>query len=27
MSNYPKSGGPIRRSIPAGDNLERLVCD
>ena len=27
MASYPESGGPIRRSIPAGDNLERLVCD
>ena len=27
MASYPESGGPIRRTIPAGDNLERLVCD
>jgi len=27
MVSYPKSGGPIRRTIPEGDNLERLVCD
>lgn len=27
MVSYPKSGGPIRRAIPEGDNLERLVCD
>ena len=27
MASYPESGGPIRRAIPEGDNLERLVCD
>ncbi len=27
MASYPNSGGPIRRTIPQGDNLERLVCD
>jgi ADP-ribose pyrophosphatase YjhB (NUDIX family) len=27
MATYPESGGPIRRNIPAGDNMERLVCD
>ena len=27
MASYPKSGGPIRRTIPEGDHLERLVCD
>ena len=27
MANYPDSGGPIRRTIPAGDNVARLVCD
>jgi ADP-ribose pyrophosphatase YjhB (NUDIX family) len=27
MASYPESGGPIRRTVPAGDNMERLVCD
>jgi ADP-ribose pyrophosphatase YjhB (NUDIX family) len=27
MANYPDNGGPIRRTIPAGDNMARLVCD
>jgi ADP-ribose pyrophosphatase YjhB (NUDIX family) len=27
MANYPDSGGPTRRTIPAGDNVARLVCD
>ena len=27
MASYPETGGPIRRTIPAGDNMERLVCD
>lgn len=27
MTRYPESGGPIRRHIPEGDNLPRLVCD
>lgn len=27
MPNYPKTGGPIRREIPDGDNMPRLVCD
>ena len=27
MARYPETGGPIRRAIPEGDNLERLVCD
>lgn len=27
MASYPKSGGPIRRAIPEGDNMARLVCD
>lgn len=27
MTRYPESGGPIRRRIPEGDTLPRLVCD
>ncbi len=27
MESYPESGGPIHRTIPAGDNRARLVCD
>jgi ADP-ribose pyrophosphatase YjhB (NUDIX family) len=27
MASYPESGGPIHRTIPAGDNRARLVCD
>ena len=27
MASYPESGGPIHRTIPAGDNMARLVCD
>jgi ADP-ribose pyrophosphatase YjhB (NUDIX family) len=27
MTRYPETGGPIRRAVPEGDNLERLVCD
>ena len=27
MTSYPKSGGPISRRVPDGDNKERLVCD
>jgi len=27
MASYPDKGGPIRRTIPAGDNMARLVCD
>ncbi len=27
MASYPDNGGPIRRAIPDGDNMARLVCD
>ena len=27
MGRYPKSGGPIVRRVPEGDDLPRLVCD
>ncbi len=27
MTSYPKSGGPIQRIVPPGDNKHRLVCE